>query len=549
MHDSRKRLFAGAVVLVAGLAIALAFRKPTSAPVAPPLTSSGFTEVVPAAPIAGPQIAVEPTRPKLDGRIEIAPDSAPQVPSAYTWEGFGGSAAAPNAAASVAPFSTSGGAEKTPPIMATSLDAARAGDVKAGPVGVDLNALPKVDSGTPGDPSLKPLTQFAATANAERGGLSPQTGLPPLRDATAGADSGANAIARGDSVGTSRNPFDRFPNATASSVGTFGIPDPTTDDAATSRSGDLAWRPKQAALPNPPRTDAPAALQLLRDPAAVQAPYAASYPPAVPGNPVSPSPYVASNVDRGGTQIGRDFARPIPIDGRRHRVADGDTLESIARAYYGDPARANEIFAANRGLLRSADLLPIGAELAIPDVGAASAGKSYEAGRPTPAAADRDGSSLTVPQMMAAPFAFGTANTPPVPAGPAAPQGWPAANSNASGVSETSNPFAAAAAGPTTGWPPKGIENTTAPTGNAWTRSVSATGETLGRFGNSLLGAATPGTQSAGRTYLVRPLESWESLAQRYYGDASKANMLRAANPQLAAGALKPGMVVAVPAK
>ena len=51
---------------------------------------------------------------------------------------------------------------------------------------------------------------------------------------------------------------------------------------------------------------------------------------------------------------------------RRHRIRDGDTLESLALRYLNDEHRADEIFAANRGLLADPALLPIGIELVIP---------------------------------------------------------------------------------------------------------------------------------------------------------------------------------------
>ncbi len=49
-----------------------------------------------------------------------------------------------------------------------------------------------------------------------------------------------------------------------------------------------------------------------------------------------------------------------------HRVADGDTLESLAERYLGTSARADEILAANRESLSDPKLLPIGIELKIP---------------------------------------------------------------------------------------------------------------------------------------------------------------------------------------
>jgi hypothetical protein len=52
---------------------------------------------------------------------------------------------------------------------------------------------------------------------------------------------------------------------------------------------------------------------------------------------------------------------------RKHIVVDGDSLEKLATRYLDDPQRGNEIFDANRELLASPDLLPIGAELVIPN--------------------------------------------------------------------------------------------------------------------------------------------------------------------------------------
>jgi len=57
------------------------------------------------------------------------------------------------------------------------------------------------------------------------------------------------------------------------------------------------------------------------------------------------------------------FDAPTP---RTHRIVDGDTLAGLAERYLGHPSRAGELFEANRGVLSSPELLPIGAELVIP---------------------------------------------------------------------------------------------------------------------------------------------------------------------------------------
>jgi nucleoid-associated protein YgaU len=52
---------------------------------------------------------------------------------------------------------------------------------------------------------------------------------------------------------------------------------------------------------------------------------------------------------------------------RTHLVVDGDSLERLAGRYLDDSSRGHEIYEANRELLASPDLLPIGAELVIPE--------------------------------------------------------------------------------------------------------------------------------------------------------------------------------------
>jgi hypothetical protein len=51
---------------------------------------------------------------------------------------------------------------------------------------------------------------------------------------------------------------------------------------------------------------------------------------------------------------------------RTHIIVDGDSLPKLAKRYLSDAEKSSEIFAANRHLLTSPDLLPIGAELKIP---------------------------------------------------------------------------------------------------------------------------------------------------------------------------------------
>jgi nucleoid-associated protein YgaU len=55
-----------------------------------------------------------------------------------------------------------------------------------------------------------------------------------------------------------------------------------------------------------------------------------------------------------------------PPTARTHRIADGDSLVTLAERYLGSPDRALEIFEANRDVLSHPQLLPIGTELKIP---------------------------------------------------------------------------------------------------------------------------------------------------------------------------------------
>lgn len=51
---------------------------------------------------------------------------------------------------------------------------------------------------------------------------------------------------------------------------------------------------------------------------------------------------------------------------RRHRIVDGDSLESLAERYLGFSARSAEIFEANRNVLSDPEILPLGVEIKIP---------------------------------------------------------------------------------------------------------------------------------------------------------------------------------------
>lgn len=84
-------------------------------------------------------------------------------------------------------------------------------------------------------------------------------------------------------------------------------------------------------------------------------------------------------------------AAPEPMrsrgsNSRRHKVRDGDTLASLAEAYYGDAERYTAIYEANRAMLSNPDVLTIGTYLLIPPADEAAATTAAAAANPPPAA-------------------------------------------------------------------------------------------------------------------------------------------------------------------
>jgi len=69
---------------------------------------------------------------------------------------------------------------------------------------------------------------------------------------------------------------------------------------------------------------------------------------------------------RWGISMGLGLTSRGPATGRTHRIVDGDTLAELAQRYLGDKTRALEIFEANRHILPSPEILPIGQEIRIP---------------------------------------------------------------------------------------------------------------------------------------------------------------------------------------
>ncbi len=73
--------------------------------------------------------------------------------------------------------------------------------------------------------------------------------------------------------------------------------------------------------------------------------------------PASPTPAPTSSVQ----------ATPSPSGMRTHEVAQGDTLSSIAKKYYGDSTKWNKIMDANKDILKSPESLQLGQKLKIPE--------------------------------------------------------------------------------------------------------------------------------------------------------------------------------------
>ena len=109
-----------------------------------------------------------------------------------------------------------------------------------------------------------------------------------------------------------------------------------------------------------------------------------NWPAASPSlTPLSPSTVPATIVATPATTTAfampansaREFREQTPSpqaseeadEARTHIVADGDSLEKLASLYLNDPQRGKEIYELNRGLLSDPNLLPIGAELKIPE--------------------------------------------------------------------------------------------------------------------------------------------------------------------------------------
>ena len=76
------------------------------------------------------------------------------------------------------------------------------------------------------------------------------------------------------------------------------------------------------------------------------------------------APIVAAPVATSGARSAP--TKPVAGAGRRHTVAKGDTLFSLAQKYYGNRSKWRDIYEANRDVLPSQNALRLGMELKIP---------------------------------------------------------------------------------------------------------------------------------------------------------------------------------------
>lgn len=176
-----------------------------------------------------------------------------------------------------------------------------------------------------------------------------------------------------------------------------------------------------------------------------------------------------------------------------HQIVDGDTLAALAQRYLGESERAEDLFAFNRDVLRSAELLPIGAELRIPPAGFRAAERINEK------------------ESRSSPPANGSLT----------PLASADETSQAAGAAMRD---VAASAG---GYLPQGVSGSDA-------------------LGGGSAATATAGS-SARRTYVVQAHDTAGLIARKIYGDArSPAGLLRA-NGLKSGRELRPGMVLVVP--
>jgi phage tail protein X len=115
--------------------------------------------------------------------------------------------------------------------------------------------------------------------------------------------------------------------------------------------------PEAASLPHPPDAGEATFLSPVRSAESPPPPLPRSYP----GDDSSATAHPGTSV-----RFVQPGGNAVRAPRQTHRIADGDTLRSLAERYLGSADRHAEIYEANRELLSSPDILPIGVKLKIP---------------------------------------------------------------------------------------------------------------------------------------------------------------------------------------
>lgn len=133
---------------------------------------------------------------------------------------------------------------------------------------------------------------------------------------------------------------------------------------------------------------------------------------AIPPPPLldahGPPPLAPGWTNRDPRQTPRQATSSLPAVPATYAVQDGDDLTSLAIRFYGHPAAAGALFAANHDRLATPDILPIGLRLRLPPPWAVTAGRAAAESRAIEPGPGIDRSPAVVPTgMRAKPMATG----------------------------------------------------------------------------------------------------------------------------------------------
>ncbi|MDX1964554.1 MAG: LysM peptidoglycan-binding domain-containing protein [Pirellulales bacterium] len=592
MFDQRKKLIWVGGIAIVGLALAFCFQKgpPSGLPAANWSPQPGTTS--PTLPISA-STPLPQAEPRLTGQIMPHQPGLPDMP--------GGFAQAPRPLES-APHDPFLG--RSPETSAGALFPASASVAQSHPEPSSLAVQPSALIGTPAPLAATTGQPGNTTAETKYDSLRdtvPQfAATPPLANDGWRADDATTGLAAVPGVtsplshvqeGAPATGIGGTASASVSSPGGDGSP----STAQTLRPLPLA--PVIAAVPpypavtssveNPTATPS-AALPVSR---IAPPPFEQALPAAGTGAPETTSPYytppasgnsVPPRLESYPALVPAGFENLLPTaslraapavmpgdanqdkqPGVRHRVRDGDSLASLAQAYLGDAARAGEIFAANQPQLTNAEVLPLGWELIIPggpghNVASSQPGLAALAPPPTLNAVAPANSQLNWPAPLSPPTlpgadsAAGRSITPPQ-ASALGGQGMATFPQSASDRLTVENSASAIPPVPSayTGWPPAGVGGT-APPPATWANQLGQSSETaVGWLGESLFGPAVRLPAEGERAYLVKPLETWETIAKKFYGDSQLAGRLQQANARRVKdpSRLVPGTLLVIPPK